>query len=253
MPIEEVFPHPTVKQVIFQIRYPNLFYIESKIGDLQLKLMEQYPESSLIFRQQLLVADLGSQVSPEGISADLSKETGRKIWRFQSQQGVIINVLTDSLDISSQYHKTYNLPDGDRFRDTIQFVVTSFLEIAPVPMFTRVGLRYIDECPIPAKDKQTFAEWYNTTFPLDRFDIADAEEMRFNVITQRGDHKIRYVETLKNTEEGYKLFLDFDGFAENVPAINYLDVTDTLHADIAAEYETTIKDPVIQYMKRGEP
>ena len=31
MAINEVFPNPTVKKVIFQIRFPNLFFIESKI------------------------------------------------------------------------------------------------------------------------------------------------------------------------------------------------------------------------------
>ena len=32
----EIYPNPTVKRVIFQARFPNLFYLESKIGDLQL-------------------------------------------------------------------------------------------------------------------------------------------------------------------------------------------------------------------------
>jgi hypothetical protein len=40
MAIEEVFPNPTVKQVAFEIRFPNLFYLESKIGELQVKIME---------------------------------------------------------------------------------------------------------------------------------------------------------------------------------------------------------------------
>lgn len=38
MPINEVFVNPTVKQVIFQVKFPNLFFIESKIGDIQLKI-----------------------------------------------------------------------------------------------------------------------------------------------------------------------------------------------------------------------
>jgi hypothetical protein len=46
---DEVFPNPTVKTVIFQIRYPNLFYIESRIGDIQVKIMDDFPESSLLF------------------------------------------------------------------------------------------------------------------------------------------------------------------------------------------------------------
>jgi len=49
MQINEVFPNPTVKQVIFQIRFPNLFYLESKIGEYQLKIMQRFPESVRCF------------------------------------------------------------------------------------------------------------------------------------------------------------------------------------------------------------
>ena len=48
MSINEIFPKPTVTQVIFQIRFPNLFFIENKIGDLQLKIMKEFPHSKLI-------------------------------------------------------------------------------------------------------------------------------------------------------------------------------------------------------------
>ena len=60
MVINEIFPNPTVKTVVFQIRYPNLFYIENKIGEIQLKLMKEFPESALLYRQRILLADVGS-------------------------------------------------------------------------------------------------------------------------------------------------------------------------------------------------
>jgi hypothetical protein len=63
MVINEVFPNPTVKQVIFQIRYPNLFYIENKIGDFQLKVMREFPESALIMKQRVIFAEFGPNVT----------------------------------------------------------------------------------------------------------------------------------------------------------------------------------------------
>jgi len=39
MAIAEIFPNPTVKSVFFEVRFPNLFYLEAKIGDLQLKVL----------------------------------------------------------------------------------------------------------------------------------------------------------------------------------------------------------------------
>jgi hypothetical protein len=49
--ITEVFPNPTVKQVVFQVKFPNLFYLENKIGDFQMKIMKDYPKSELQYRR----------------------------------------------------------------------------------------------------------------------------------------------------------------------------------------------------------
>ena len=52
MVIDEIFPFPTVKHVIFQIKYPNLFYLENRIGDFQMKIINEFPDSKLSFRRQ---------------------------------------------------------------------------------------------------------------------------------------------------------------------------------------------------------
>jgi len=116
MSINEIFPNPTAKQVVFQIRYPNLFYIENKIGDLQAKIMGVFPNSSLILRRQIVLADIGSELKPVEIPIDLEKEVVRKIWQFKSDKNYKVNVQTNSLTISSEYHKTYNLDGADKFR-----------------------------------------------------------------------------------------------------------------------------------------
>lgn len=251
MPINEVFPNPTVKQVIFQVRFPSLFYIESKIGDLQLRLIQSFPKTSLVFRQQVVIADLPPQLSPEGIPVDLNREASKKIWRFESVDGnVVLNVLADSLDISSQSHKTYSLGDGPKFRDVIRPILDSFIELTQIPGFTRIGLRYVDECPVPAMENEVFSDWYNTAFPTGRFNLATVRQMTFSALMSREDHFIRYVERLI-TGETPKLILDFDGYAENILAEDYLATTDKLHETISTEYENTIKDPVYEYMRQG--
>jgi hypothetical protein len=62
MPSDEVFKNPTVKQVIFQITFPNLFYIENKMGEFQQKIMNEFPESVLLYRRQFAWADVGPEV-----------------------------------------------------------------------------------------------------------------------------------------------------------------------------------------------
>jgi uncharacterized protein (TIGR04255 family) len=249
MVIDEVFPNPTVKQVMFQIRFPNLFYMESKIGDFQLKIMKEFPKSALLFRRQVVFADLG----PEGKLEEIPKideESGKKIWRFESDKNYRLSVLTNSLDITSEYHKTYNGDNPNKFRDIIEFVLNRFFEVSSIPIINRIGLRYIDECPLPSKDNETLKSYYNSIFPIDRFNIADVDEMFFRTVTKKNNFNIIYAETLQKIKDEYKLNLDFDGFALNILSEDCLRVTDELHRLISEEYEKTIKEPVYNYMRR---
>lgn len=250
MVIKEVFPNPTVKQVIFQIRFPNLFFIESKMGDYQLKIMNVFPKSSMSFRRQVMIVDVGPKQKLEDIAVPSDEEYGKKLWQFESDKNYRISVLSDSLDITSEYHKTYNLGDSDRFRDAIKFAVDNFLGVVSIPVISRIGLRYIDECPLPKKDNETFKSYYNSVFPVDRFNLADAKEMFFRTTAKRGEYYLTYMESLQKPKDEFKLILDFDGFAENVPADKYLEVTDKLHETISQEYERTIKEPVYEYMRK---
>ena len=245
------FPNPTVKKVIFQIRYPNLFYIESKIGELQTKIMKEFPESSLLYRQRVLFADLGPDVKIEKEKGDKPGESGAKIWQFKSPNNYQLNVLGDSIDISSDFHKTYNNPKAKvKFRDTIEIVLKNFFDVTQIPVIKRIGLRYIDECPIPQKNNKRFKEYYKTTFPLGRFKIEDAREMQFQTVVSRGKNYLRFVEKIAEIDGENKLVLDFDGFREDIDPCDCLKVTDELHDLIAKEYKKSLKDPVFEYMRK---
>ena len=118
MAVNEVFPNPTVKKVIFQILYPNLFYIEDKIGALQTKLMKEFPESALLYQQKIRLTDKGLDL--EKSSDEKRGDVLKKIWSFESPKKVKLNILSDSMDISSEFHKTYNNPaSANKFRDVI--------------------------------------------------------------------------------------------------------------------------------------
>jgi uncharacterized protein (TIGR04255 family) len=251
MTINEVFPNPTVEKVIFQIRFANLFFIENKIGDLQVNIMHEFPDSDLLFRRDLILINKFDNIKND-IDLD-NTEDGviQKIWQFRSPKGYKLNVLGNSLDISSEFHKTYNNPKGEhKFRDIIELVVNNFLNITNLPIFKRIGLRYIDKCPIPKKDNETFNSWYNSTFPLDRFNLSKSEEMQFKTVTNINNCYLRYIEALEKTGDQYQLRLDFDAFSNDIAVSTYLKTLDYLHEIIGDEYEKTIKKPVIDFMRR---
>jgi uncharacterized protein (TIGR04255 family) len=154
------------------------------------------------------------------------------------------------LAISSQHHKTYNLDEGgDKFRDTIQYITERFFEVMKIPIIKRLGLRYVDECPLFDKTNESFLKYYNSSFPLSRFKIEDANEMSFITVAKRGTHFIRFIESLKQVGDNYKLILDFDGYAEKLTPEDYLSVTDSLHSIISDEFENSIKEELKTFMR----
>ena len=153
------------------------------------------------------------------------------------------------MDLTSNYHKTYNNKDATvRFRDTIQFVLENFLSIVKLPIIQRIGLRYINECPVPARTTASFKEWYNTVFPFERFSIEETMETSYATLVKRNGYFVRYLESF-NAEQN-KYVLDFDSYAQNIKPEGLLGVTDKLHELISNEFEKTVKAPVIEYMKK---
>lgn len=252
MPIDEIFPNPTLRQVIFQMRFPTLFYVENKIGDFQMRVVDRFPESSLVHRRQLLFADVGPERTMKEIGADDETERGKKIWRFESDEGLTLNVLMDSLDITSQRHETYNLEGGRRFRETLDFVLTGFFDVVSVPILKRVGLRYINFCPIPDLSNEEFTRYYNSVFPLERFPVDQSSEMRFRACSSRDSLSIRYIESLDEKDGDHRFILDLDAFATDIRPTDCLSTVDELHALIVQEYQSTIRDPVYDYMRQTD-
>ena len=254
MAINEVFPNPTVKQVIFQIRFPNLFYIESRMGDFQLLVMKDFPKSSLALTRQFLIAE-GSSLEGLGKGAgDPAPTEIGKIWNFASDTGVELHVKSDSMDLSSTLHKTYNNQDHPiRFRDSIKKAVDALLEVVKIPIFSRVGLRYVDDCPVPALDNAAYREHYNTTLALDRFKLPEAEEITHTALVHRGIRTIRVREHLRIKGGVPQLTLDFDAYSAAIDSGECLAVTDELHDLVSAEYEQSLRGPVFEIMRKPKP
>lgn len=254
--MHEIYANATVKQVIFQVRFPSLFYIDAKIGDFQMKLLKKFPQSELLYQRNIMFG-VGEGIELEEVAKkQLEAESNNvvKIWRFKTSGDTCqLNVLNSSIDIISSYYKTYasGRPE-DNFRDMIDFVIGNFLEIAPIPEFTRIGLRYIDECPLKSLSSITFKKWYNSTFPLSRFKLEDTQQMQVVANVKKGQYGLRYIEAFNKTINPNVLILDFDGSADKVQADQYLFVADDLHQLIHNEYINTIKEPVKNLMRKKQ-
>jgi len=233
-----------------------MFSMENRIGDFQEKIIEKFPDAAQILRRQLMFSDSGINQKTIETPEMIDSNSTLKIWEFKAKSDIIVQVKANSLAIISHVHKTYNNAGNEqKFRDTIDFVVSKFLEVIKIPIFKRVGLRYIDHCPVPTKNNEVINSLYNLALPSTRFPINDLIGYQFAIRGNRKKHKILYQEAIihENGEENkpYILVLDFDGYEENIASKDYLVVTDELHDIISEEYFATIKEPIKTMMRTG--
>ena len=66
----------------------------NKIGDFQLKIMREFPESAILYRSTFTWADIGPEVKLADIESRLGKEpSGQKIWQFKSKRSQLVDVI----------------------------------------------------------------------------------------------------------------------------------------------------------------
>lgn len=247
MALDEIFPNPVVKQVIFEIKFSNLFFLESRIGDFQIKIMREFPESELAVKRSFVLGH-GTDKGLQEVMKQPEVESATKVWQFTSPDGVQLAVSSRSLSLSSSSHSSYHR--GARpFRRIIGDAVKHFFDVTSLPVVTRVGLRYINECPIPERTTAGFRNWYSTVLPLDRFPLEQINEMNFVNNCKLGNRNLQYIEVIRVVDQTAVFFIDIDASAGNVPAESLVDELDKLHELIESQFEATIKEPLKQYMR----
>jgi uncharacterized protein (TIGR04255 family) len=255
VPFPSVFPFAPVKRVLFRIDFPQLFSMENLIGEFQTKIMAQFPDSKILMEKAVI---LGKIIESEGgiPTSYPESEPFKKIWQFKSEDGgITVQIALDNLTIDSASHKTYNNEGAKKFRETIEFVVKHFLDITHIPIIKRIGLRYIDECPIPIDMEETsFSRYYHSSLPIQKFSLKESSELTCIAVCKRGEVTLRFQEHFEPSEiadQPPKLILDFDGSQNRVIAERYLAITDAIHEVIGIEFRDAVTPVFETYMQTG--
>lgn len=249
MPAHEIFPNPVVKQVAFEVRFPNLFFIEGRIGEFQVQVMKDFPQSELILRRSVMFF----AGTPENIK-DLASQQGTdsvdKIWQFKSAIGTKLEISSKNLVLTSDHHRSYKYGEEPTFRTIIKRVIDPFFEMVKLSVVQRIGLRYINECPIFDRNTEHFNECYNSILPLGRFRLENVTNMDCAVVTSAEKCQFRHLESMRLTVERDVLALDIDAWSENVPVEKFMDATDTLYDTISSDFMATVKEPILEFMRK---
>jgi uncharacterized protein (TIGR04255 family) len=158
-------------------------------------------------------------------------------------------VKLDSLLITSGEYNSYDHASGMKFKDVINKIVTEFLQRFPIKKIVRIGLRYIDHCPLDEKTNQYFTKYYVPKFDIEQYKIDDLIENHIVMRTRRGEHNLLFQCRIAKIENSYKYIMDFDGYAENVDSAKFLSVTDALRELDRSEFLSSITEEFKQYMR----
>jgi uncharacterized protein (TIGR04255 family) len=252
MASKEVFPTPLVKQVAFEVRFPNLFFIEGRIGEFQVQVMKDFPQSELVHRRNLMIfAGNADNPQVQELAKQQSAEAVEKIWQFKAESGIRLEVSTRNLVLVSEKHSSYG--EGERpFRSIIEKTVSEFFKLIQLPTVQRVGLRYINECPLLDKTTKTFNDCYNSILPVERFGLENLSKADCVAVAKDGSMQIQRIEGLRFGPSSDLLVLDLDASTENIASGNVITTTDKLHELIEREFWNTIREPIVAHMRKGK-
>jgi uncharacterized protein (TIGR04255 family) len=240
----EVFPNAPLVEVAYEVRFPSMFSIPQAIGEFQIKIMDDFPKASQLFTTQIAIEDGIPKISTE----NAGKLTPS--WQFETETGKTkIMIRMDRLSIISQEYNSYDNSPGMKFRDAINKIITEFLQTVPIKKFTRIGLRYIDHCPLDEKTNRYFTDYYIPVFDIEKNKIEDILESHIIIRKKKGAYGLLYQCKISEINDSYKYILDFDSYAENVDSASFLSVTDELRRIDRGEFFSSITENFKQKMR----
>jgi len=242
----EIFKNPTVIEVVFEIRFPPINFIPEKIGEFQLAIMDKFPQSEQIFEQQFPILTSKSEINTSKIMNDITIK-----WLFHDEEKKnIVTLKSNRLNIISKEYKSYNHPEHPKFRELIEYTISKFFGTFPIKKIERIGLRYIDVCPLERKNTEYFTRYYKPFFNIEQFKIEDILENFFLVRMKKDPYRILFQSKINRNSEGkYRYIMDFDGYTLNILSKNYLKITDELYEIIHNLYFNNITDQFKDYMR----
>lgn len=125
----------------------------------------------------------------------------------------------------------------------------TFLEKVPIKNFSRVGIRYIDYCPLEERNNEYFETFYIPVININKYKIEDIVENHVLIRTKRGNYYLLFQCGIRQFEGKYQYYLDYDGYANDIGTDNFIVVTDDLQKMIKKEYYSNITEKFKQYMR----
>ena len=245
--------HPPLSEVAFEVNFPNLFAVETGIAAYQQQVEALYPKSGgeYIVRLPAVVA-FGKPTKQESTAL-----TPMRSFVFQNSIGsriIRVSVVNFTLLVTDYLH----------FEDYMAALTAAFtpaIDIFQLHNVDRIGLRYVNQIPIPNENAEIrYKEYVRSPINADTF----AAHVPTNFLTEvsvdlEGTSKLTIRSGLLPSQidaPTRTYLLDFDCYSLGSVPLSADSLTKLLtqyHEAIEAEFMRAVTDKYWKYMADGVP
>lgn len=144
--LEEIFPNSPLREVAFEIRFAPKLRVAAELWRLQEQLSNQYP-----------IVAKETEVQPNGSLVEFAA--------FQSTQNArVIKVSHQSFLIAFTHYTSFEEYKAEVIKQT-----DLFCETFDIDVFTRIGLRYVNEITLPDLNPLTLTKYIRPIINFDSF------------------------------------------------------------------------------------
>lgn len=190
--IDEEFPANPIREVDFEIRFPPRLRVPPELWRFQEDLEAEYPD-----------VGLETALLPNGATVSVTV--------FQNQvKARVIKVSPQNMALAFSAYSNF-----EEFKEEVLKRSARFCEIFNVPSLTRIGLRYVNEIPLPTQQPESMTGYVKPLLEFDRIPLESVQQFALQVAAKLEDHMI-LVRTAMLAGPIRTYILDIDAYTETV-------------------------------------
>jgi len=204
--LNEVFPANPIREVDFEIRFTPRLRVQAEPWRFQEALVPDYPDVGL---ESVLLAN--------GTTASVTV--------FQNvDKARLIKVSAQNMALAFSAYANF-----EEFKEEVLRRTEEFCKIFDVTSLTRVGLRYVNEIPLPTQETESLRVHVRPIVEFDRIPLETVQQFALQMTANMGNHMILLRTALLPGPVRFYI-LDIDAYTETVqPTTRIATLLDEFH------------------------
>jgi len=222
----EVFDANPIREVDFEIRFTPRLRIGPEMWRFQEDLETEYPE-----------VGLETALLPNGATISVTV--------FQNQlKARVIKVSPQNMALAFSAYSNF-----EDFKEEVLRQSAKFCEMFNVSSLVRVGLRYVNEIPLPTQQTESLTTYVKPLVEFDRIPLDSVQQFALQIAANLDDHMI-LVRTALIAGPVRTYVLDIDAYTETVKATSEIGVLlDSFHDSVQRVFLDHVTDKYKQVMR----